>query len=140
MLIDRLAVEQKKKSGANINTNESNGMSTGPAKLLVPLGMFSLGLATGFVFRDELNMPTYMRIKMALVEHSILTRKKLNSDVLAVIDPNQGKVRLMRQHQETLEEHERMLKEANAANPTDNQPQVTVEASSKPTDETLQTA
>ena len=73
-------------------------MTSGPAKLLVPIGMFGLGMATGFVIRDELNLPTYMRIKMALVEHSILTRKKLNSDVLAVIDPNQGKVRLMRQH------------------------------------------
>ena len=48
----------------------------------VPLSMFGLGLVTGFVLRDELNMPTYMRIKMALVEHSILTRKKLNADVL----------------------------------------------------------
>lgn len=57
---------------------------------VVPVGMFGLGLATGFVIRDELNMPTYMRIKMALVEHSIVTRKKLNGDVLQVLDPNHG--------------------------------------------------
>ena len=69
----------------------------------MPTGMFGLGLVTGFVLRDELNMPTYMRIKMALVEHSILTRKKLNSDVLSILDPNQGKVRLIRQHKETLQ-------------------------------------
>ena len=79
-------------------------MSSGrPSKLLVPMGMFGLGLITGFVLRDELNMPTFMRIKMALVEHSILTRKKLNSDVLSILDPNQGKVRLIRQHRETLQ-------------------------------------
>ena len=60
--------------------------------IAVPVSMFGLGLATGFVLRDELNMPTYMRIKMALVEHSILTRKKLNADVLQVLDPNQGKL------------------------------------------------
>jgi len=61
-------------------------MST--ARVLVPAGMFTLGMASGFLIRDELNMPTYMRIKMALVEHSILTRKKVNSDVLTILDPN----------------------------------------------------
>ena len=65
-------------------------------KALVPLSMFGLGLATGFVMRDELNMPTYMRIKMALVEHSILTRRKLNPDVLQVIDSNQGRLMMQR--------------------------------------------
>ena len=52
------------------------------ANIMVPVGMFSLGLATGFALRDEMNMPTYMRIKMALVEHSILTRKKLNFEIV----------------------------------------------------------
>ena len=66
------------------------------SNLAVPIGMFGLGLASGFVLRDELNMPTYMRIKMALVEHSILTRKKLNFDVLEDLDPNQGKVKLIK--------------------------------------------
>ena len=63
---------------------------------LVPLGMFGLGAATGFVLRDELTMPTYMRIKMALVEHSILTRKKLNPDTLSVLDPNQDRLLLIK--------------------------------------------
>ena len=36
---------------------------------------FGLGVSTAFVIRDELTMPTYMRIKIALVEHSILTRR-----------------------------------------------------------------
>ena len=72
---------------------------SGPASKIVPLGMFGLGMATGFVFRDELNMPTYMRIKVALVEHSILTRKKINSDVLTMLDPNQGKLQTIQQQQ-----------------------------------------
>lgn len=63
---------------------------------LVPIGMFGIGLATGFVIRDELNMPTYMRIKMALVENSIITRRKVDVDVLTVLDPNQGRLMLQR--------------------------------------------
>ena len=59
-------------------------------KVAVPVSFFGLGLATGFVLRDELTMPTYMRIKMSLVEHSILTRRKLSSDTMRVLDPNQG--------------------------------------------------
>ena len=88
---------------------------TGPARKIVPMGMLGLGIATGFVLRDEINMPTYMRIKMALVEHSILTRKKLNSDVLALLDPNHGKLRLMRQQEITMLEREKMLKELKEA-------------------------
>ena len=61
---------------------EERMSGVGLARTLVPVGMFGLGTATGFVLRDELNMPTYMRIKMALVEHSILTRKKLDFDTL----------------------------------------------------------
>lgn len=73
---------------------------------LVPIGMFGIGLATGFVIRDELNMPTYMRIKMALVENSIITRRKVDVDVLTVLDPNQGRLMLQRRTQKTLDEHE----------------------------------
>ena len=50
--------------------------------------MFGLGTLTGFALRDELTFPSYMRIKTSVIEHSILTRKKLNPDVLAMIDPN----------------------------------------------------
>lgn len=63
-------------------------MNAASAKHVIPVGMFGLGLVTGFVLRDELNMPTYMRIKMALVEHSILTRRKLSPDVLQMLDEN----------------------------------------------------
>jgi hypothetical protein len=47
---------------------------------------FGLGVSTAFVIRDELTMPTYMRIKMTLVEHSILTRRKLSTDLLTIVD------------------------------------------------------
>ena len=77
---------------------------------LVPIGMFGIGLATGFVIRDELNMPTYMRIKMALVENSIITRRKVDVDVLTVLDPNQGRLMLQRRTQKTLDEHEQMVR------------------------------
>ena len=49
-----------------------------------------LGCATSFVFRDEMQMPTYMRIKMSTVEHHILSRRKLNPDLLSIIDPDEG--------------------------------------------------
>ena len=64
------------------------------SQTLVPAFMFSLGMATGLVMRDELNMPTYLRIKMALVEHSILCRSKLDPEVLYSLDPNQGRLRI----------------------------------------------
>lgn len=83
--------------------------------VLVPMSMFSLGMATGLILRDELNMPTYMRIKMALVEHSILTRRKVSSDVLQILDPNQGKVRLLRQQEKTLLEHHQMVEQLKVA-------------------------
>ena len=53
--------------------------------------MFSLGTITGFALRDELTFPSYMRIKTSVVEHSILTRRKLNPDVIAMLDPNTDK-------------------------------------------------
>ena len=58
----------------------------------VPLFMFSLGTITGFALRDELTFPSYMRIKTSVVEHSILTRRKLDPDVIALIDPNTDKM------------------------------------------------
>ena len=54
----------------------------------MPLFMFGLGTLTGFALRDELTFPSYMRIKTSVIEHSLLTRKKLDPDVLAMIDPN----------------------------------------------------
>jgi hypothetical protein len=63
----------------------------------VPPFCLALGLATGFVIRDEIQMPAYMRIKMSTVEHHILTRRKLNTDLLSIIDQSQGKQQLVEQ-------------------------------------------
>jgi hypothetical protein len=41
---------------------------------VIPVFALFLGAATGFVIRDELTMPTYMRLKMATIEHRILAR------------------------------------------------------------------
>jgi hypothetical protein len=43
-------------------------------KRIVPVLSLALGIITGFAMRDELNMPTYMRIKMATIEHRVLAR------------------------------------------------------------------
>jgi len=48
----------------------------------VPVFSLTLGLVTGFVLRDELTMPTYMRIKMSIVEHAILSRRRLTPELL----------------------------------------------------------
>jgi hypothetical protein len=58
------------------------------SKVGLSIFSFGLGVSTAFVLRDELTMPTYMRIKMALVEHSILTRRQLSTDLLTIIDQN----------------------------------------------------
>ena len=52
---------------------------------------FGLGATTGFMLRDELTMPTYMRLKMATIEHRMLARQRLNRDLLTMLDPNEGK-------------------------------------------------
>ena len=49
---------------------------------LVPIFGLLLGGATGFILRDELNMPTYMRIKTATIEHRMLSRTKLDLQIL----------------------------------------------------------
>ena len=61
---------------------------------IVPVLSMLIGMATGFVVRDELNMPTYMRIKIATVEHRVLARSKLNKEVLTLLDPNEGRYQL----------------------------------------------
>lgn len=58
------------------------------AKFGLTFFSFGIGVSTAFVLRDELTMPTYMRIKMALVEHSILTRRQLSTDLLTIVDQN----------------------------------------------------
>ena len=47
---------------------------------------FMLGGLTGFIFRNELNFPTNMRIKRAVLEHHLLSRKKVDTDLLEIID------------------------------------------------------
>ena len=69
---------------------------------------FGLGMATGFAFRDELTMPTYMRIKMATVEHSILSRKRISTDLLKLIDVNSGKGAIEKQSQRVFDEREKL--------------------------------
>ena len=58
------------------------------SKFVLPVFMGCTGMVTGFVLRDELTMPTYLRIKMSLVEHAILTRRRVSTDTLSVLDPN----------------------------------------------------
>ena len=45
------------------------------SKIGLPAFSLLLGAVTSFVVRDEMQMPTYMRIKMSTVEHHILSRR-----------------------------------------------------------------
>jgi hypothetical protein len=57
---------------------------------IVPVISLMLGAATGLIIRDELNMPTYMRIKMATIEHRVLARQKIDREILTLLDPNES--------------------------------------------------
>lgn len=52
---------------------------------------FVLGSVTGLFFRDEVNFPTYMRIKVAILEYNLLTRQRLNTDLLDIVDPSSSR-------------------------------------------------
>ena len=54
---------------------------------LTPSLSLMLGAFTGFYYRDELYFPTNMRIKVAVMEYTMLTRQKLNMDLVDIIDP-----------------------------------------------------
>ena len=54
-------------------------------KNLVPL---SIGALTGFILRDEYNMPTNQRILVALQEKAKVTREKIDIDLVEIIDPS----------------------------------------------------
>ena len=56
------------------------------AKIFRPASSFTLGAATAFWIRDELNMPIYLKIKVAMIEHRLLTRQKLPQDLLSIVD------------------------------------------------------
>jgi len=47
-----------------------------------------LGGITGFYYRDEAFFPTNMRIKVAVLEYHMLTRQRVNMDVIDIIDGN----------------------------------------------------
>ena len=64
------------------------------SRFLVPVFSFTLGSVSAFFFRDELNMPTYLKIKMALVEHRLITRRPLSADLLALVDHKHGSDRM----------------------------------------------
>lgn len=51
-----------------------------------PLISLLLGGVTGFYYRDELFLPTNMRLKVAVLEYHMLTRQKINMDLLDVLD------------------------------------------------------
>ena len=59
-------------------------------KKVLPFFSFVFGASAGFVMRDELTMPTYMRIKMATIEHRMLSKTKLKMEHLSLLDPNEG--------------------------------------------------
>jgi hypothetical protein len=53
---------------------------------LTPIISLMLGGVTGFYYRDELFLPTNMRLKVAVLEYHMLTRQKINMDLLDVLD------------------------------------------------------
>lgn len=66
-------------------------MSTRIRKSLVIASSLLLGGINYLIFRDELNFPTNMRIKVSILEYHMLTRQKLDIDLLDIIDPNTSK-------------------------------------------------
>ena len=66
---------------------------------------FILGAVTGLFFRDELNFPTNMRIKVAILEYNLLTRQRLNTDLLDIVDPNSSREMALKSR-ELIEAHE----------------------------------
>jgi hypothetical protein len=67
-----------------------------------------LGALTGLIFRDELYFPTNKRIKVAVLEYHLLTRQKLNTDLLDIIDPSTASD-LARKSQEVEKNHEEAI-------------------------------
>lgn len=78
------------------------------SKLTIPISL-TLGAITGLLFRDELYFPTNMRIKVAILEYHLLSRQKLNTDLLDIIDPSGAKdfahkgEEIQRKHDEMIE-------------------------------------
>jgi hypothetical protein len=73
--------------------------------LVTPCLSLILGAVSGFYYRDELFMPTNMRIKVALLEYHMLTRQKLDMDLVDIIDPGNQKL-LSQRSRQVIERHE----------------------------------
>lgn len=56
-------------------------------RVFTPVLSFTLGTSTGFFLRDEMTMPTYMRIKVAMMEYYFLSRMKVDPRIIDIIDP-----------------------------------------------------
>ncbi len=56
--------------------------------LATPVLAAVLGSITAFYYRDEVFFPTNMRIKVAMLEYHMLTRQKLDMDIIDIIDGN----------------------------------------------------
>ncbi len=54
---------------------------------ITPAVSLMIGAASGFFYRDEVFFPTNMRVKVAVMEYSMLTRQKLDMDLVDIIDP-----------------------------------------------------
>ena len=61
-------------------------MYRGP-RFCTPIISFTLGATTAFFVRDEMNFPTYLRIKQAYLTHMERTMQEPSEIVLRIIDP-----------------------------------------------------
>lgn len=59
-------------------------------KLLIASSIV-LGSITAVFIRDEMSFPTNLRIKRAVLEHRLVTRQRIDADLLEIIDPNSSK-------------------------------------------------
>ena len=77
---------------------------------LTPVLSFILGASTGFYYRDELFLPTNMRLKVAVLEYHMLTRQKINMDLLDVLDSSNAQ-RINQKGKEVQEKYEKEINE-----------------------------
>lgn len=77
---------------------------------MTPVGSLLLGGVTGFYYRDELFLPTNMRIKVAVLEYHLLSRQKLDTDLIDIVDPNSAKL-LSTKSKEIIEAYEKEINE-----------------------------
>lgn len=73
--------------------------------LITPCLSLVLGAATGFFYRDELFFPTNIRIKVAVMEYHLLTRQKVDMDLVDIIDPSNSQ-QLASKSKRIVEEYE----------------------------------